>query len=201
MATLFYLSHPQIMMDPAVPVPRWGLSERGRARACTLQDAAWVRTLAHVHSSDETKAVETAEIVAGFMGCPVTLHHDMGENDRSATGFLPPLEFEATADAFFATPETSVRGWERAIDAQSRIVGAIERVLAGHHAEQSLLFCGHGAVGTLAFCHYAGQPIRRVHDQPAGGGNVFALDLLTLRPLFAWTALEHAAAQLSESTR
>ena len=28
-----YLSHPQVRIDPAVPVPRWSLSERGRARA------------------------------------------------------------------------------------------------------------------------------------------------------------------------
>jgi hypothetical protein len=34
----------------------------------------------------------------------------MHENDRSATGFLPPPEFEAVADAFFVRPLESVRG-------------------------------------------------------------------------------------------
>lgn len=36
------------------------------------------------------------------------------ENDRSSTGFLPPEEFEVVADAFFAQPGVSVRGWETA---------------------------------------------------------------------------------------
>ena len=43
----------------------------------------------------------------------------IGENDRSATGFVPAEEFEALADTFFADPHTSIRGWERAIDALS----------------------------------------------------------------------------------
>ena len=30
---------------------------------------------------------------------------DLGENDRSATGYLPRAEFEAMADAFFSRPD------------------------------------------------------------------------------------------------
>jgi hypothetical protein len=54
----------------------------------------------------------------------------MHENDRSATCFLEPNEFEAVADQFFAQSLVSVRGWERAIDAQFRIVREVEAVLA-----------------------------------------------------------------------
>jgi len=52
------------------------------------------------------------------------------ENDRSATGFLQKQEFEATADAFFAHPHESVRGWEAAVAAQARIVRAVEEILS-----------------------------------------------------------------------
>ncbi|MGO7302215.1 hypothetical protein ACCS72_38835, partial [Rhizobium ruizarguesonis] len=45
-------------------------------------------------SSDETKAIETAEILAEASGVPVEFVHAMHENDRSATGFLPPPQFE-----------------------------------------------------------------------------------------------------------
>lgn len=54
----------------------------------------------------------------------------MHENDRSATGFLPPSEFESVADEFFAKPEVRVRGWEPAIDAQARIRSEVDAVLA-----------------------------------------------------------------------
>jgi broad specificity phosphatase PhoE len=200
MTLAFYISHPQVRIDPAVPVPRWTLSEVGFARLHTLTDAAWVQNLSAIHASDETKAIHTAEALAVITGCPVTTHHDMGENDRSATGFLPPPEFEMVADAFFASPSVSVRGWERAIDAQMRIVTAIERVLDAHDANRPIAFSGHGGVGTLLYCHLAGEPIRRLRDQPAGGGNVHAFDLATRQPVFHWTPLEQVAVAVARIT-
>ncbi|WP_306235158.1 hypothetical protein [Bradyrhizobium sp. Bra64] len=41
-----------------------------------------------------------------------------------------------------------------------------EAVLA-RNRPGDILFVGHGAVGTLLFCHFSGHPIDRVHDQPA----------------------------------
>jgi broad specificity phosphatase PhoE len=191
-----YISHPQVRIDPAVPVPHWTLSDVGFARLRQLQDASWVKSLTVIHSSEETKAIQTAETLATIAGCSVAMHHDMGENDRSATGFLPPPEFEAMADAFFAAPNASARGWERAVDAQTRIAMAVERVLASGAANKPLAFSGHGGVGTLLYCHLAGEPISRLRDQPAGGGNVFAFDIASGRPLFHWTPLEQIELKL-----
>ena len=80
--------------------------------------------------------------------------HDY-ENDRSATGFLESEEFEATAGQFFAHPTKSVRGWETAVRAQVRIVTEVEDALSGIAGDGDILFVGHGAVGTLLYCHYA----------------------------------------------
>ncbi len=115
----------------------------------------------------------------------------MHENDRSATGFLAPAEFEATADRFFAAPEESVRGWERAIDAQARIVGAVHAILAEAPADLPTLFVGHGGVGTLLLCHAGGLAIDRRHDQQGGGGNLVLLDHPPLRLVAPWQRMEH----------
>jgi broad specificity phosphatase PhoE len=48
--------------------------------------------------STERKAREGAEILAGPLGLPIMELDELGENDRSATGYLPKDEFEATAD-------------------------------------------------------------------------------------------------------
>lgn len=114
----------------------------------------------------------------------------MGENDRSATGFLPPEAFEAAANEFFAHPQDSFYGWERAVDAQARIVAAVERVLATHDPAVPIAFVGHGGVGTLLKCHLAGTPIRRDGDQPTGGGNLFAFRLADRSVTCDWTAME-----------
>lgn len=193
MAVVYYISHPQVAIDLAVPVPRWGLSALGRARLDTLEGTPWVRDLALVVASDETKAIETARRLAEIAACPTRVDPAMHENDRSSTGYLPPAEFEAMADQFFARPDEAVRGWEPARAAQARIVAAVERVLAGDAPAGDIAFSGHGGVGTLLFCHLAEEPIRRLRDQPPGGGNVFAFDRETRRPLFPWTVLERVA--------
>lgn len=186
-----YLTHPQVRIDPEVPVPQWGLSELGRERALRTAQSPWLTKIGRVISSDEVKAVETASILAEAAGCKVEIAEHMGENDRSATGFLPPPEFEKAADWFFAHPQESFKGWERAIDAQARIVSAVEAVLADHDPRMPTLFVGHGGVGTLLKCHLEGRVIGRDADQPPGaGGNLYMFDLSTRRLASDWQKME-----------
>lgn len=189
MTIIRYLTHPQVQIDPDVPVPKWGLSPVGRARTETAAQSCWLASTIRIVSSGERKAIETAEIIAGRLGLAIEIREAMHENDRSATGFLAPAEFEQVADRFFAEPHLSIRGWERAVDAQSRIVREAEAVLS-QDRPGDVLFVGHGAVGTLLFCHYAGHPIDRVHDQPAGGGCCFALAKQSRRVLHPWRRME-----------
>ncbi|MGH6616604.1 histidine phosphatase family protein [Sphingomonas sp.] len=195
MAIAYYLSHPQVRVDPAIPVPDWGLSDAGRERLSALAGREWLASVRRIVSSGERKAIETAEILAPLTGATVELVAAMHENDRSATGFLPPDEFEATANQFFAQPAQSVRGWERAIDAQARIARAVRRSLADRADDETVLFVGHGGVGTLLKCAIAGDPIDRRHDQAAagghpGGGNVHAFEADLSASRFGWTAME-----------
>lgn len=184
-----YITHPEVLIDPAVPVPGWGLSGRGRERAALAAASDWAARIGRFVASTERKAIETAGILAAGR-VPVETNHAMVENDRSSTGFLPPDAFEAAADEFFAHPQQSFRGWERAVDAQARIVAAVERVLATHDPAVPIAFVGHGGVGTLLKCHLKGTPIRRDGDQPAGGGNLFAFRLADRSVTCDWTAME-----------
>lgn len=184
-----YITHPQIRIDPAVAVPKWGLSETGAARARLAATRPWARQLGRIISSDETKAMEAAALVAAG-GLAVEVIEGMHENDRSATGFLPPPEFEKAADWFFANPTASFHGWERAIDAQARIVSKVEEVLRQHDPKVPVAFVGHGGVGTLLKCHLEKRPIARQGDQPAGGGNLFCFRLADRSLSCDWTPIE-----------
>ncbi len=193
MSFCVYLTHPQVQIDPGVPVPDWGLSDLGKERARNAASMPWAGEIRHVISSAERKAIETAETFADVFGLSVTPIEAMHENDRSATGFLPPDEFERVADCFFAKPETSVRGWERAVDAQTRIVGEVRKCLADITDPEPVLFAGHGGVGTLLKCFLMGTPIDRRHDQLPGGGCWYRFDKTWLQtsgaPSLPWSAI------------
>lgn len=190
MPTVHFVTHPEVSIDPTVPVPEWGLSAVGLARARLLAGLPWVAAVRLVASSAERKAIETARALALGCGGVPTVDPALGENDRSATGYLPRAEFEEVADAFFAHPEQSVRGWERAVDAQRRIVGAVEGLLRTASGDGDIAVCSHGAVGALLLCHLLGVPISRTLDQPGSGGNVFTFDARTRRVLTRWRPLE-----------
>src|SRR5229473_1223178 len=148
-----YLTHPQVKIDPVIPVPSWGLSEVGRARTEAIASTGRLSGTTQIISSGERKAIE------------------------------------AVANQFFARPHISIRGWERAIDAQLRIVREVEHVLA-RNRPGDVLFIGHGGVGTLLYCHYFGFAIDRTCDQPAGGGYFFAFTEKGRRVQHSWRRIE-----------
>ncbi|TPK76578.1 histidine phosphatase family protein [Mesorhizobium sp. B2-4-18] len=189
MPIAYYITHPQVQIDASVPVPDWGLSDIGRARAHAMLNQPWIASIGRVVSSGERKAVETAEVLGRHLDLAVQVRERMHENDRSATGFLPPPEFEAVADRFFANPHESIRGWERAIDAQQRIVSEVEAVL-GAGGAGNIALVGHGGVGTLLLLSLSGRQISREADQLAGGGNYFAFDTHTRQIIHGWGPID-----------
>lgn len=201
METILYITHPQVNVDPEIPVPQWGLSETGMARAKAFAARNIFADGTLFVSSEETKARELADCLAQACNGSVTLRAECGENDRSSTGFLPPDRFEAQADRLFAEPGASADGWETANAAQARIVAAVSTALADAPQDRAIAFVGHGCVGTLLKCHLGRRPIARSEDQSRiadpGGGNIFAFasadrrNLASARLLCDWTPMEH----------
>ena len=192
-----YLTHPQVVIDPDVPTPRWGLSEKGLARAQAFAARGVVPGGAMIFSSDETKATDLAGAIASAIGTEVIVDSAMGENDRSSTGFMASERFEATADRFFSHPDDSIEGWETARDAQARIVAAVRGALGRVPPGTPAVFCGHGAVGTLLKCFVGSRIIARHEDQrrmaDPGGGNCFVFDLETMALHSDWMPMETLA--------
>jgi broad specificity phosphatase PhoE len=158
--------------------------------------ASWVKEVCSIFASSERKAREGAQILADGLGLGgYVIVDDLCENDRSATGYLPKQEFEAMVDAFFAQPQTSIRGWEPAANAQARIICAVERLASQASGNGDLAIVGHGGTGTLLYCHLARLPIDRRYDQPAtNGGNWFAFDRASRQLLHdGWRSIDAAA--------
>ncbi len=94
MACLYFITHPEVVVDARTPVERWHLSASGIERMRTFSRLPKLAGLRAIWSSTETKAIEAAGILAAVWGLGVSVSQALGENDRSATGFLPPAEFE-----------------------------------------------------------------------------------------------------------
>jgi broad specificity phosphatase PhoE len=187
MTTVYFVTHPEVAIDPATPVPNWPLSEIGRSRIDVFCARAELAGITDVYTSNERKAVDCAEALRARRQLTYKIDPRLGENDRSSTGYVAPPRFWEIVDQFFANPHESVLGWERAIDAQTRIREAVTDCVEGATGGGDICVFSHGGVGTLLLCNLIGEPISRKRGQPiAGGGCYFAFDAETWKLIHGW---------------
>lgn len=189
--TFYFITHPNVQVSPHVAVPDWPLSELGHSRMQACLPQPWVARINAIFTSPERKATDSARHLANHLSLAFVEIPGLAENDRSSTGYLPPPEFELVADAFFARPCESVRGWERAIDAQARVVSAVLKISEATRGLTAVAIVSHGAVGTLLYCHLTQQAISRRHDQPpTGGGNYFSFTMSPPHAHSSWLPID-----------
>jgi broad specificity phosphatase PhoE len=68
MPAVFFITHPDVVIKPSVPVPDWPLNERGRARMRAMGAAFWVKEVRSIFASSERKARDGAQILADGLG-------------------------------------------------------------------------------------------------------------------------------------
>lgn len=191
MARILFITHPEVVIDPAVPVPDWPLSDKGIARMAAFAESPVLAGVTAVWSSAERKARDGAAILGRALDLSPKVEADLHENDRAASGFLPPADFWPLVERFFAEPTVSVEGWERAVDAQARVLAAIERITTEEPAPGDIALVAHGGVGALALARFSGKAISRTHDQPgSGGGNFFVIDRDSKDLLQGWQSID-----------
>lgn len=186
---LILLTHAQVRIDPEVPITDWPLSDQGAARHRAFDSHPALDNVTAIYSSEEQKARDGAAIHSATRNLTPAALHVLCENDRTATGYLPPAEFETAADAFFAQPDQSVRGWETARAAHARFIAALRTLAQLDRTLGDILVVAHGAVAALLRCHLFGIDITRTEDQPAGGGCWFTTDLDPTRPPLTWSLI------------
>ena len=190
MAKIFFITHPEVVIDPEVPVPQWKLSELGVRRLRSLLQKPWIREIGIAYSSEESKAYTAGEIIAHHAGCPHVALAALGEVDRSSTGYLETDEHDLAVAELFRNPEASYRGWERAIDAQQRMVSSVRSIDAEVESDVAIAIVSHGGVGTLLMCHIKDVPISRAEAGP-GQGNYFCFDRGSWALVHGWRPIDH----------
>ena len=140
--------------------------------------------------------MDGAAILAERLGAPHRIQPALGENGREATGYIAPPEFWEVVEQFFARPDESVRGWEKARDAQARIIGAVTQVDRTSDAGV-VLVVSHGGVGALLTAHLQNVAIGH-EDRPqhSGGGCYLVVNRGPLRLRQSWRAVEEPDAAL-----
>jgi 2,3-bisphosphoglycerate-dependent phosphoglycerate mutase len=155
------------------------LTELGRSQAAGLAaelaaDAAG-NGITHVWTSSRSRAVQTAEIAAGALGCDVTVREGLREFGVGAFAGQPQTAQDPLAGTFFAwldgDLDVRIDGGESGTELAARVRAVLEEV-AGSHPGESVLVISHGGamgVGLPALAANLPSDIIRLHPLPNCG--------------------------------
>jgi broad specificity phosphatase PhoE len=148
MPELILIKHAKPLVDPAKSSELWKLSDEGRAQAKSLAKLIAEHRPAKLFSSEEPKAIETAEIVSRELNVPRETAPDLHEHDRRNVPHMRSGEFISHVELFFRRPNELLLGKESAQQALARFERAVENVVSKHPSE-SLAVVSHGTVIAL----------------------------------------------------
>ena len=156
---LILVKHSLPEIVDGVRASEWRLGKEGRRRCEALADALAVYAPSGViTSSDEPKAIETAERIAAPYGLTTAIDADLGEHKRGARKLLDEAAWQDAIARLFARPDRLEYGEETGDQARARFETAIRRVLASRAgaATGACVCVAHGTVISLFTAALAG---------------------------------------------
>jgi broad specificity phosphatase PhoE len=156
---LILVKHSLPEIVDGVRAREWRLSAEGRRRCDALADVLAVYAPSGViTSSDEPKAIETAERVAARLGLPTAVDAGLAEHKRGAKKLLDEAVWRAAIGRLFARPDRLEYGEETGDQARTRFETAIRRALASRaiDATGACVCVAHGTVISLFTAAFAG---------------------------------------------
>jgi len=164
--------HAQAVVGPGVPPERWRLSAQGVAATRTLvEERVWTGVV-NIHHSPQPKTAETARIIAGLIGAPLTAEPELAELAMDA-GFLDDQSFRDRVGAYLDGGDDPA--FEPYAAALRRITACVARLLAAA-AGRDLIIVSHGRIITVLFSGLAGERLGRAAWASIGRPDVSVVD-------------------------
>ena len=152
MNTFYLLRHGKVCTDKNKPPKEWPLSREGIRQVFELAKNRTFENVNFIYSSEEEKAVHTAQIIADLNRKKVLKLSNFDELNRNR--FVE--NYESAIGEAFSNINKSRSNWESCLSALHRFKEGIELMNMKYKSEQ-ILIVSHGIVLTLHFAFLKGE--------------------------------------------
>jgi len=129
-----------------------------------------------VYSSHLQRATQTARIVSRTHSVPITIDHDLRELDHGELEGLTFLQirdqYEDFIERWRSEPaDLCIPGGERLADVDERVWNAVNRIVANHEDDHTILLVSHNFPILSVLCRITQTPLnnyRNFHLDPCG---------------------------------
>jgi broad specificity phosphatase PhoE len=141
---LYLVRHARSKVDRSTSPAAWGLTDRGRAEAAALAHRLENSGIDLVVSSDELKAIETADVVAGAFGIAHRVDEGLREQGGAHSQWVETeADFVRLVEDAFARPDEVVIGNESMDAAAKRFEDSLRPRL---ERAENVMVVAHGRV-------------------------------------------------------
>ena len=154
--SLIFIRHSLSQVDFTLPANQWHLSEEGFRRLSLVPPYLSGYGLTRIVSSQEPKALETAQTLAQSIHLNLEVRIGLHEHLRPQVMSFSVDQFESQVAAFFTFPDQLVFGSETADQAFRRFSGAINQLISDYPSE-NLAIVSHGTVISLFVSRLTGS--------------------------------------------
>ena len=161
MKKLVLIRHSKTIFEPKVPNPQWILSEDGQELAKKLAETDVVGRLGVLYTSDQTKALETAVLLARPHRLSIRVKHDLTEVTSITKKFFD--NFEATVEAFHNGKIERINEGESVAEAKSRINEALEAIANETKDVEMVGLVAHGNILSILAAQYEDRHSYDIH--------------------------------------
>jgi broad specificity phosphatase PhoE len=150
-----FIRHSKTDRNPLVPITRWGLTAAGIELAQELSHKGIVKNIDVMYASLQTKAIETALLLAKPNAIPIKTNDNLTE----VTSFTGVFEkdfsiYTKNVHDFYSGELDRINGGETKTEALGRFTSALESIAKEEHGKATIGIVSHGNVLTLFSAAY-----------------------------------------------
>lgn len=152
---IVFIRHSKTDRNPKVPITCWGLSESGIELAKQLSEHEVIKKINVIYSSFQTKALETAVIVAKPNAIPIKADDRLTEVTSFTGPFEPDFDqYTKNVHDYYHDDIDRIAGGETKEEALKRFNTAIDSIVSAESDKEYIGIVSHGNILTLFSAQY-----------------------------------------------
>ena len=161
---LVFIRHSKTNRDPLVPITCWGLADSGIELAKELSMKEVIKNLDVVYSSFQTKALETAVLLAKPNAVPIKADDRLTEVTSFTGSFENDFDtYTKNVHDFYSGDLTRISGGETKAEALERFNNALESIAKNESDKDFVGIVSHGNILTLFSALYKDVDCYELH--------------------------------------
>jgi len=161
---LVLIRHSKSLIDPNIPINKWGLSSEGVKLAEKLNKIPQVKSLDVLYSSLQPKALETAALATKDTRIEIKTDDRLTESTSFTNKFISPELLEQNTIKYYSNMNVGFNGGESFEQSLVRFNLAMEDITKAEADKKSVGIVSHGNILTAFTSQFVNKGTYELHE-------------------------------------